>query len=195
MSVHTESSAQPRNTEPPLDLNPNAEVFRVRDSTLVHQGRLTADLDSDWGHILRVQAGGIGDLCESATNSWEAGINPQLENSVPDLNINQAEPTLPFQLEDDLTDVLGLAPKQVHKVNQLGDIAVEMPTGKFIDKALPAPSHRLIVNEVFTADYYVALHNITAAPGIKADGTLYPGMTPNHIAARVKMPHFKLKIN
>jgi hypothetical protein len=88
-----------------------------------------------------------------------------------------------------------MAPKQVHKVNMLQDVTIRMPCGSFTDKTLPAPSHSLKVNENFTGDYFVALHNITAAPGIRADGSSYPAYTPNHIGARVSMPHVGLNLD
>jgi hypothetical protein len=94
-----------------------------------------------------------------------------------------------------LDDILGLAPKQLLKVKTLPDLVVRMPGGNFVDKALPPPEHTLSSNPVFTEDYYVALHNITAAPGVRGDGSMYPAFTPNHLGARVKLPHVKLKID
>ena len=86
------------------------------------------------------------------------------------------------------------SPAQIHKVGKLTDIAVGMPTGRFLDKALPTPNYTLPAVTVFTGDYYVSLHNITAAPGIRADGSLYPANTPNHFGARIPLPHVKLSI-
>ena len=40
----------------------------------------------------------------------------------------------------------------------------------------------------------MALHNIVAAPGIRGDGTAYKAYTPNHVVARIKLPHVKLKM-
>ena len=180
-------------------LNPEAESFLVRDPALVHQGRLIPDLGRDWDHVQQVQAGGVGDPGETHVDQWnECNMIASRLGSQARANhssANQSEPVLPFQLLDDVSDVLGLAPKQVLKVNMLLDMVVDMPSGQFTDKALPAPEHTLSVNEEFTADYYIALHNITAAPGIKADGTMYPSFTPNHLGARVKMPHVKLRID
>ena len=178
-------------------LNPEAEVFLLRDSNLVHQGRLIQDLGKDWAHVQRVQAGGVGDDSQVG-NIWENiaianGVRGQesAKNKVSQLS----ESVLPFQLVDDLTDVLGLAPKQVHKVNMLLDMVVDTPSGKFNDKVLPTPDNTLCTNQVFTADYYIALHNVTAAPGIRADGSTYPSLTPNYLGARVSIPHAKLRIN
>ena len=141
-------------------LNPEADVFHVRDLTLVHQGRLAQNLDRDWAHVQRVEAGGIGDGDQPGSNLWEetptcdgAGGKELADQSTS----QQVEPVLPYQLENDLTDVLGIAPKQVHKVNMLLDSVMNIPSGKFVDKVLPIPDHKLQANEVFTADYYVAL--------------------------------------
>ena len=123
---------------------------------------------------------------------WERGV---IALKSGNLHTKLKEPILPFSLEDDLPDVLGQAPKQVHKVSSLVDCRVKTPTGYFIDKVLPAPAYNLKNNEIFTADYFVALHNVTAAPGIRGDGSTYPAYTPNHLGARVKMPHIKLKID
>ena len=43
------------------------------------------------------------------------------------------------------------------------DLKVKLPDGEFTDKVLPTPTLPLQLNEVFTPDYFVALHNITAA--------------------------------
>ena len=171
----------------------------MRDATLVHQGRLNPDLGRDWEHVQQVLAGGVGELGESVDVLWKEGnviaTRSDSQARANNSSASPAEPVLPFQLIDDLNDVLGIAPKQVHKVNLLLDMVVDMPSGPFKDKVLPAPEHMLFLNEEFTADYYVALHNITAAPGIKEDGTRYPSFTPNHLGARVRMPHVKLKID
>ena len=63
-----------------------------------------------------------------------------------------------------------------------------MPSGSFLN-------HPIKNNEIFTADYYVALINVTAAPGIRADRSIYPAYTPNHLGAKVKMPHVKLRLD
>ena len=102
---------------------------------------------------------------------------------------------LPFQFTDDIPGLLGIAPKQIHRVGGLQDRVVKLPCGSsFKDKVLPAPDHELVQNSCFTTDYLVALHNIVSAPGFRGDGTAYPAYTPNHIGARVQLPHVKLKI-
>ena len=113
----------------------------------------------------------------------------QVREAGSEQSSSQPEQSLPFQLLDNLDDVLGLAPKQVHKVGTLKDLVVPTPSGNFVDRILPPPESLLKADEVFTPDYYVALHNITSAPGIRADGSTYPAFTPNHLGARVKLPH------
>ena len=88
-----------------------------------------------------------------------------------------------------------MAPKQVHKVKQLPDMKVHLPRGEFTDKILPEPAYSLKVNEIYTGDYYIALHNITAAAGVRSDGTHYPAYTPNHLGARVRLPHVGMNVN
>ena len=175
-------------------LNPNAETFRVRDRELVHNSRLEVDLTGDWEHVQQVLVGGCGNGADAA-NLWDRSTPSQstgLTNASH--GHGQSEQVLPFQLLDNLEDVLGLAPKQVHKVNSLPNAVVKTPTGDFIDKVLPASEYPLVVDKVFTPDYYVALHNIVSAPGIKADGSTYPAFTPNHLGARIQLPHVKLNI-
>ena len=177
-------------------LNPAATSFQVRDRDLVHNSVLTVDLASDWEHVQQVQAGGSGRFSMDGRHQWNnttgTGLGDGLHAS--QTCTSQPEPVLPFQLLDDFEDVLGLAPKQIHKVSRLPDLVVKMPSGDFIDKTLPRPETLLDRNEVFTPDYYVALHNITSAPGIRADGSTYPAFTPNHLGARIKLPHVKLNI-
>ena len=102
---------------------------------------------------------------------------------------------LPFKTSEDIPSLLGTAPKQIHKVGGLQDLQVKLPCGKdFLDKVLPKPKHFLEPNACFTGDYLVALHNIVSAPGYRGDGTVYPAYTPNHLGARIPLPHTKLHI-
>ena len=102
---------------------------------------------------------------------------------------------LPFSGVEDISCWLGVAPKEIHRVSNLQDLLVKLPAGDFHDKVLPAPAYSLVVNQVFTPDYFVALHKITSAPGVRADGSSYPEFTPNHIGARVSLPHTRLKLD
>ena len=70
-----------------------------------------------------------------------------------------------------------------------------MPDGEFTDKVLPTPTLPLQLNEVFTPDYFVALHNLTAAAGTRPDGSSYAEFTPNHIGARISLPHTKMNMD
>ena len=102
---------------------------------------------------------------------------------------------MPFDGVESIPDIMGVAPKQIQKVSKLLDLQVKMPRGSFTDKVLPAPGHRLESNTVFTAEYFAALHQLAAAPGLRADGTPYPAYTPNHVGARISLPHIKLKVD
>ena len=175
-------------------LDPDAAVFRMRDKNLVHRGILHPDLQENWDHVQQVQAGGVGFADEVITGSWDTSKIGSATSCTGTLHA-QSEPVLPFQQLEDIPAFLGLAPKQVHKVNSLPDLAVTMPTAVFMDKLLPAPASNLKANDTFTADYYIALHNISAAPGMRGDGSTYPAYTPNHIGARVKLPHVGLKVD
>ena len=166
-------------------LNSAATPFKPRNGALIHKGRVNPDLDADWCQVQQVQAGGVGELCAEGT---------QWDRNQSKLGCSYQENNLPFQLLEDFSEISRLAPKQIHKVNKLPELEVQMPTGVFIDRKLPSPSYSLERNTVFTTDYYIALHNITAAPGIRVDGTSYGAYTPNHLGARVTLPHVKLNL-
>ena len=173
-------------------LNPEAAQFVMRDPDMVHGGKLAPDLAVDWAQVQRVQAGGEGDPISIEDNAWAQDFVATQKSSRP---FSTAEPVLPFQLADDISDLMGIAPKQVTKVNSLQDVLVKIPGKNFIDKALPAPKHQLVPLAGFTPDYFVAMHNIVAAPGIRGDGTMYSKFTPNHLGARVTLPHVKLNVD
>ena len=176
-------------------LDPNAASFNIRDSSLVHHGKLQPDLEEDWEQVQQVQAGGVGHVVGGkAVDLWRK-TNARASRPTTVKSLVQHGQILPFQLHEDIQEVLGLAPKQIYRVNTLADLPVKMPGGIFTDKALPAPVYTLKVNETFTGNYYIALHNVTAAPGIREDGSSYPAYTPNHIGARVKLPHVALHID
>ena len=179
-------------------LNPEATLFRARDPKLIHKGVLIPDLDEDWEQVQRVQLGGVGDDGGVDNSSWEKSLvvntgQPRTRTSQP---VKIAELQLPFHDIEDIPGILGIAPKQIFKVSSLQDKVVKLPCGKnFVDKVLPASQHELIPDSCFTTDYLVALHNIVAAPGIRGDGSTYPAYTPNHLGARVPLPHVKLKLD
>ena len=158
-------------------LNPEAEVFQVRDKNLVHHDKLYPDLVGDWAHVQQVQAGGVGNTTIGTGTLWDSDRD-KTSNLRGTASVREPQLLLPFQMCEDIPSVLGLAPKQVHKVNHLLDNPIKLPCGTFTDKTLPTSAYDLKVNEVFTGDYYVALHNVTAAPGIRHDGTSYAAYTP-----------------
>ena len=173
-------------------LNPEAEVYLPRDYTRIDPSRVGVTLQDDVQHVEQVQAGGVGGQDESAAAAWNSHPSQgktEIGGSV------WSGSDMPFHKVTKIPDMLGIAPKQVERVKRLADSHVKLPRGMFTDKLLPASKHPLEVNKVFTADYFAALHQITAAPGFRADGTPYPANTPNHIGARVSLPHTKLKID
>ena len=174
-------------------LNVDAPIFQV-DGGLHYHGQI-ADIPEDLLHVQEVQAGGVGHLDIASTHLWGNTPVTGCAAKRSPLKVSCHEPDLPFSEEIDLPDMLGIAPKQVHKVGRLLDLIVDLPVGKFTDKVLPAPEHAMQVNTAFTPDYFVALHNICAAPGVRADGTRYESYTPNHIGARISLPHCKLKLD
>ena len=174
-------------------LDPGATPYVARDRIL--GGLQQVDLVADHEHVVEVQAGGVGRLDHGAQDLWNASAVTGCragDNNRPKKCSTQS---LPFAEVEDISDILGLAPKEIHKVGQLLDLKVRLPVGDFYDKVLPAPTHILQVNKVFTPDYFVALHNITAAAGVREDGSHYAEFTPNHIGARISLPHTKLKLN
>ena len=170
-------------------LNPEAESFVILDQQRIHPSRHGVSLQDDVRHVQQVQAGGVGAQAISDVSVWNSEAVPGRKSGVELLT------GMPFYGEDSIPDIIGIAPKQVQKVKFLLDLEVKLPVGNFTDKVLPAPRHSLDINCVFTPDYFVALHQITAAPGYRPDGTPYLANTPNHIGARVALPHTKLKLD
>lgn len=174
-------------------LDPEAAPFLVHNVNLVQQGKLYPDLDGDWAQVQQVMAGGVGEL-GTIGDLWNKS-QVREANSMSSNTEGQMDCILPYQLLEDFSELSALAPKQVHKVSRLSDVCVSMPSGIFTDKSLPCPKHSLKMNETFTSNYYIALHNITAAPGVRVDGSLYVAYTPNHQGARIPLPHVKLKLD
>ena len=108
-------------------LNPTVDSFQVRDRNLVHQGRLYPDILDDWDHVQRVQAGGIGTGVDSSF-SWSTGGATSTCNKM-DKSKDKLDLILPFQDLDNIPELLGIAPKQVIKVNLLQDHQVRIPQG------------------------------------------------------------------
>ena len=175
-------------------LDPEATQFVMRDPDLVHKGVLTPNLAEDWAHVQQVQAGGTTEPTSIYGSSWNSTQTLDASSSASKDPITLTEPSLPFQSVDNVSDILGVAPKQIYKVNNLRDLVVTMPRKNFIDKILPVAVHKLVESTIFKPDYFVALHNIVAAPGYRADGSVYEAFTPNHLGARIVLPHVKLDV-
>ena len=184
----SEKTAQTISGSSHLDVNAEVFVMGSQDSRW-NQNRHQISLQEDLHQVQQVQDGGVGVQDHSSVVLWNTG--PVTEGPA---ELSPTDTCLPFQGVDELPDMLGIAPKQVHKVGKLLDLSVSMPKEIFTDKILPDPLHNLETNRVFTADYFVALHNIVAAPGYRGDGTPYGPNTPNHLGARVGLPHSKLNI-
>ena len=177
-------------------LNAGAEAFEAKKQSGVYHASSGGFLADDLLHVQEVQAGGVGHHHVPIGELWASrtitGCRAGKTGQEP---VHKEETLLPFHGEPDVPDMLGVAPKQVQKVGRLLDHVVRLPTGDFIDKVLPDPDHLLQVNATFTPDYFVAMHNICAAPGMKGDGTQYDSYTPNHLGARVRLPHTKLNVD
>ena len=130
-----------------LNLNPDAVPFKNREPGLLHRGVLVPDLNSDWEHVQRVALGGIGDCGVVDTEPWQMGLGTGIRPSKHDADKQELSKTgsvLPFQLTDDIPGLLGIAPKQVHRVGGLPDLVVKLPCGNnFTDKVIPQPDHLL----------------------------------------------------
>ena len=170
-------------------LDPNAVPYEVCQRA---SGRsLAADLSVDLQHVQQVQAGGVGRLDTGAKHLWSAVITGCKSTGSLKGTIEE----LPFTDIEELPNLSGIAPKDIHKVVYHLDLKVKLPDGEFTVKVLPTPTLPLQLNEVFTPDYFVALHNITAAAGTRPDGSSYAAFTPNHIGARISLPHTKMNMD
>ena len=176
-------------TDPAYTLDHRAAAF-VSVGRILGGSRHT-DAAADLQQVQQVQAGGVGRLEHGGYDLWAAQVVTGCKGNTAVTNITQE---LPFAGTDDIPDMFGLAPKEIHKVGRLPDLKVTLPVGDFYDKVLPSPGHMLDVNQVFTPDYFVALHNVTAAAGVRADGSAYGAFTPNHLGARISLPHTKLRL-
>ena len=175
-------------------LNAEADDFEPRDYSRIHPSRVGVSLRDDELHVRQVQAGGVGIHDPSAASTWNTVLDPVNEHR-KEARIVWSTSEMPYNGVDSLPDLSGTAPKQVQSVKKLQDFQVKLPKGTFIDKVLPGTEFQLELNEIFTPNYFAALHQITAAPGFRADGTPYPANTPNHVGARVSLSHSKLKLD
>ena len=183
-------------TEAASTLDPAASPFKVRDSDMVHKGALIPNLDLDWEAVQRVHSG----QAEASSSPSEFGAWTS-SHVVSRSAITLSQETqasissnLPFLSVEDAVQTGFIMPaKPVQKVSCLQDRHIPIPKGSFTDKFLPAPSHELVLREKFTGDYFVALHNLVSAAGMRADGSTYPAFTANHLGARIKLVHTGLK--
>ena len=172
-------------------LNAEADDFEPRDYNRIHPSRVGISLHDDEVQVRQVQAGGVGIHDPSAASTWN---NSLVNEHKKEANIVWSGSDMPFHGVDSLPDLSGTAPKQIISVKKLKDFQVKLPKGTFTDKVLPGTEYLLEPNTIFTPDYFAALHQITSAPGFRADGTPYTANTPNHLGARVSLPHSKLRL-
>jgi hypothetical protein len=100
----------------------------------------------------------------------------------------QIEADLPFADADDIDDFPAPA-KPILKPSMLKDMFFVLPSGViFRDKVLPLPEADLVKHQNFDANYYIRLHEQTAAPGVRGQYK-WPSNTPNYIGARVPLLH------
>ena len=156
-----------------LNLDPGAAEFVSRDLDLIHGGKYVPALDEDWALVQQVQAKNIEP--QKFHQSLNVVSNSQVRQSSQHGELTPAEPVL--------------------RVSRLAEVLVQTPFGPFHDRVLPPSDHRINPREIYTPDYFVALHNVVAAPGIRADGSCYPAFTPNYLGACVKLAHVRLKID
>ena len=107
------------------------------------------------------------------------------------------EPLLPF-VDEDICVVHGIESpaKPLVKTSMLKDKVFVLPRNTegeydiFVDKVLPILTGELEPNEVYSPDYFVALHKLVSAPG-----TSYPEGTPNCLGARIPLQHTTLNLD
>ena len=176
-------------------LDPNAKSFTYRDENLVHRGVLVPNLDIDWQIVQNLHEGDVGQLSGNNVETWQHSTSARDSVSISHRRgVRISQHSLPFPTTGDaLMSGFTIPAKPVMKVSSLQDRLVHMPFGTFIDKVLPPPSHSLITRERFDGDYFVSLHNIVSAAGMRGDGSVYPEYTPNHLGARIKLAHTGLK--
>ena len=79
-------------------LDPNAASFTIRDSSLVHHGKLQPDLEEDWEQVQQVQAGGVGHVVGGkAVDLWRK-TNARASRPTTVKSLVQHGQILPFQL-------------------------------------------------------------------------------------------------
>ena len=178
-----------------VSLDPAAVPFVAKERFL--GGFQLVDLDDNLEQVRQVQAGGVGKMNTHVNSTpWNdvAVANPLFGNDCSSKQLTSAMKELPFSCVDNIPNLLGLAQKEIFQVGRLPNLLVDLPVGSFYDKLLPASTHHLKVNKVYTPDYFVALHNITSAAGVRGDGSAYSDFTPNHVGARISLPHTKFNL-
>ena len=160
----------------------------------MHRGILVADLSVDWQVVQNLHVRLLGREPELCLKTWLTAAAQDSVTASRRHGVQSTELVMPFQDPVDLLQSGFIIPaKPVMKVGNLQDRFVTMPFGTFIDKVLPPPAHSLIPRKKFGGDYFVSLHNVVSAAGMREDGSVYPAFTANHLGARIQLAHTGLK--
>ena len=175
--------------------NPEAEVFKMRDSSLVHGGKLHPDLDQDWVTVTEVHAHGDGPVSQAVLNWGKQSSNVSDKFLKCGRSSPGASQPFPLSLSSGVLESDLSAPaKPALRASSLKEVSISLPVGTFIDRGLPGTKVPLVAKKRFTADYFVSLHNLVAAAGVRPDGSCYQSFTPNFMGARIKLHHVGMKV-
>ena len=146
--------------------------------------------DNQGSHIL-------ADSAKADTTLAGNSQNLPVSSILADCSSLMVEPLLPF-VDEDICVVHGIESpaKPLVKTSMLKDKVFVLPRNTegeydiFVDKVLPILTGELEPNEVYSPDYFVALHKLVSAPG-----TSYPEGTPNCLGARIPLQHTTLNLD
>ena len=166
-------------------LDPGAKEFAARDGSLLHRGTLVPDLTQDWLVVQGLSRHKDLHTVQSGVAAWDKSGLAAPSNS---------KSLLPFQTAND-THIPGfLLPEvPIAKASLLQDRIIKLAGGCFTDKHLPTPAVQLAADSYPSKDFFVSLHNVVSAAGLREDGSTYAALTPNYLGARVKLTHTKLR--
>ena len=183
----------------PHVLDPSASPFIYRSRDLVHRGILVPNLDQDWAAIQKIHSNVDQPPPDVTLTSWTheplLTVSSQAPRSQEISSCSARLENLPTlsTCSDSTAGGFIIPAKPVLKVSSLKDFIVRIPNGIFNDKILPPSDQPLVARKIFDGDYFVSLHNLVSAPGLRMDGSTYPAFTANYLGARVKLVHTGLK--
>ena len=110
------------------ELDPKATPFVARDRIM--GGLDDVNLVADQEHVLQVQAGGVGHQGLVSSNGiWNKGVVIGCKTGQASKIAKRMMEGLPFADVDNIPDMMGIAPKDIHKVGSLRDMQVKLPVG------------------------------------------------------------------